>query len=294
MLGNRHYVGELRYGGKWLPAKWPAFIDPATFAAVERRLEDNRLYKGGHPVHSPFGRILRCSCGARLAHKLGRGEYIYYRCIGACGLTVAAENLEAAICGYLSVTPAWLNLALESGEWKLLHRSEEEAAAKERELIEKDAELANLVRLAGKGGAIGAHTEREADRLAPELERLRTEYQRLSRGAASVRADLERLAESLRFGAESADPLDTHILTWWEQTDSETKRATFATIFDQIEVGADYFGLAFRYGFPPGLIRLPFTQHKRHPASAFFRSVGFGAATPPEEGRVGSGNALGG
>lgn len=147
--------------------------------------------------------------------------------------------------------------------------------------------------LAVKGGPIAEHAEREADELAPEVERLRTEYQRLSRDAALVRSELAQLAETLRFGATSDDALETDILVWWQETDAACKRATFATIFDRIKVGADYIGLAFRYGFPPVLIRLPFEKHKRDDASPYYREVaGFGAPDPTRGTSVGNSDAL--
>jgi DNA invertase Pin-like site-specific DNA recombinase len=274
ILGNRHYIGEVRHDGEWLPAKWEPMLDLAVFARVEERKKINRHERGGKPVHHPFGPLLRCHCGARLVHKLGRGVYLYYCCQNSCGIRIAAENLESALIACLSMIPACIEQLLEGDLSRYVEHNTGEAKEKEQALAAKQTELGEYLRMAAKPGAAGAAAEAEADRLGAEIDQLAAETRALSRDAATMRADLERLRSALSFGGEKYG-LDSAIITWWATASVEEKRTTFSEIFKQIQFTPSAFELAFRHGLPlPMAIR--FDDHKRTDASAPLRELGFG------------------
>ena len=74
-LGNRAYIGEVKFGGEWYQGLHEPLVDTDTFNAVQQMLYErsraNERYKPGVKYTSPLGGLLWCGrCGAKYHYRL--------------------------------------------------------------------------------------------------------------------------------------------------------------------------------------------------------------------------------
>lgn len=147
MLGNRTYLGELRFGKLENLGAHEPLIDRATFDAVQRVRETRGTRPKSDRLLARLG-VLRCgSCGSRMVvgfrtagEVKGRPRYDFYRCppVGDCTrrVTIGAEKVEQAIVDRLKVV-----LADAEGRASAEQGAVEAAAAAERAQADLDAAL---------------------------------------------------------------------------------------------------------------------------------------------------------
>lgn len=77
LLDNRHYIGEVKFGGKWYPGRQNPIIDPETFDKAQKILKvraDSYVYSNKHSV--PLTGFIYCGCcGAKYHRQLWKPKH---------------------------------------------------------------------------------------------------------------------------------------------------------------------------------------------------------------------------
>ena len=127
ILGNRTYIGEIRYKGAWLPGAHSAFIDEAMFATAAALRAKRTRSDAARRASSDYllSGVLYCSCGGAIAGTSSHskaGRYRYYSCVSSLktrkrscpGTRVRADALETQIIDIILNTLADTNLLAEA------------------------------------------------------------------------------------------------------------------------------------------------------------------------------------
>lgn len=77
LLDNRHYIGEVKFGGKWYPGRQNPIIDRDTFDSAQKLLKiraDSYVYSNKHSV--PLTGFIFCGCcGAKYHRQLWKPKH---------------------------------------------------------------------------------------------------------------------------------------------------------------------------------------------------------------------------
>ncbi|HVA21108.1 MAG TPA: recombinase family protein [Candidatus Micrarchaeia archaeon] len=239
----------LRPEAEWCHVPVPPVVDAATWAAAQRRLDQNQAFarRNGRRPYLLRGLVACAACGRRMtgAYRAFRQQRVY-QCqhgprvdgSGACrSRAIPAEPLEGAIWDRIAalirqpaVLQAELTRRLEHGAptrdgW------EREAEAAQRRLTAIPAEMDRLVDGYGKGLI-------PDDRMRPQMTRLKTEQEGLRNRIAALQADddwRERVAreagDALAFAARAAVGLDA--------LDADGRQALCRLLVREIAVNGD-------------------------------------------------------
>ena len=105
ILKNKHYIGQITYGGKEFKGKHVPIIDTETFARVQAHFP-NKEYKS-RPAAQRYPYLLAgllfCHCGKRLTPAGAKNNtFFYYKCTNhLCKTKVSAPKLEKAILEFI-------------------------------------------------------------------------------------------------------------------------------------------------------------------------------------------------
>lgn len=231
LLGNRFYLGQVRYGDVWLPGKHEAIIDQEVFDAVQA-VHARKAGSGRRGSTTPDGRVyvaqglVRCACCRQpLRANAPNGTALTYRDASrerglvctAARRTIDGATVDDAFCalvGALALPDDWRELALAASDGD---QDEARRIMDRRQALDRQLEQAQRYLLDG----------------------FITEEQFLEKRAAveAERATLEPPADSVDLDAAAGLLGDLGAL--WNAGSAEERRAMARALFDNVWVDLD-------------------------------------------------------
>jgi site-specific DNA recombinase len=230
VLRNRVYLGEIYYRGHHHPAPHPPLIDPATFQAAQRLLqergEDRRTSASNASDYLLAGKLVCTHCGLHYVGTAAVGNrYRYYTCFSlqrygkqACpSQRLPADQLDQAILAGLLDTFARTDLAqqatraIRSQASDARDRAEGELAAIRTEIDQAEAAIERYLGAFEAGTLPEAQCGKRVQALGAKLADLQARELELQQALAvsatqepPTPADLAALASQLRQVVEHA------------------------------------------------------------------------------------------
>jgi site-specific DNA recombinase len=232
VLRNRVYLGEISYRGQHHPAPHPPLIDPATFQAAQRLLqergEDRRTSASNASDYLLAGKLVCTHCGLHYVGTAAIGNryrYRYYTCFSlqrygkqACpSQRLPADQLDQAILAGLLDTFARTDLAqqatraIRSQAAGARDRAEGELAAIRTEIDQAEAAIERYLGAFEAGTLPEAQCGKRVQALGAKLADLQARELELQQALAAsatqeppTPADLDELASQLRQVIEHA------------------------------------------------------------------------------------------
>jgi len=232
VLRNRVYLGEISYRGQHHPAPHPPLVDPATFQAAQRLLEergeDRRTRAANASEYLLAGKILCDHCGLHYVGNAVNGNryrYRYYTCFSlqrygkqACpSERLPADQLDETILAALLDTFARTDLAeqatraIRSQAADARDRAEGELAAVRTEIDQTEAAIERYLGAFEAGTLPEAQCGKRVQALGAKIAELQARELELQQALAAsavealpTPADLAELASQIRQVVEHA------------------------------------------------------------------------------------------
>lgn len=239
-------------------------------------------------LRKPFRKVLRCAeCDAVLIPHEGGSGLLRYKCPqGSSHVAHPAELIELEALVFLNVAHTILGHALAGEEWRNLLADDQEVAQLARDLAEIEQQAEALAGQVALGGIVGEKAQARAAHINNRHAELAERHQQATQQADTLRADLERLQESLTLlDADSADKL----IRQWNRTPVSRKRDALEALYSKVAVSSDALTFSFRYGLtrPVTVSTEGLEKHR-----AALREIGLGR--PPKEGDEPDGSSVSG
>ena len=233
----------------------PAIVDSKLFEAVGERMEENRKHQRERQdgaKHLLSGLLVCGCCGcAYCAHRMGRGKYTYYRCVGGDKY----RHLRQPVCDNLPLHAA----PLENRVWEELcqllrnpERLREELARRRADNPEQSPKLQELEkRVATLRGRIDrlidAHTSELIDRdeFEARITPLRGQHRRESEALDSLRGAIQNHSVEAS-SVDSLKRLTEQVGKGLTNADFTLKRELLKLLINRIEIHKDEIRIVYR------------------------------------------------
>lgn len=266
LLRNPTYAGFIVTGTKnGAPVQHQGAHEPLCppdrFEMVQERLRLNRDTGHRDSPQSPFGPAARCgACGTVLRVRREQKGFSYSGCNNSACLEVKPmppEHLEAFVVSQMYAMLLWLELALDTGDWRELLGDTSEGDRLTGELEQLAQGRDTITRLASEGlltleeaTARLRANERQAAALKPHAHHHSATEQQL-------REELEALREKLSCGGRRP-------AVFWREASRPEKRRFIEQTLQLIVLGNETITLTFQH--LPLPLEFPITRTRRNSA----------------------------